>query len=200
MERLRIVNKVTLGKDNNIRDDTKPILHLHLCTVMFSSLYTLETSAFEVLQDEWAVLKRFKARRARVGGRQDEERTSSVLWGFPGRQGDDLTEKRGWDAHTNPAAEHSCWVLRARDLCGKVRSDTGRRFQGGDQRVKKQFKASLWRNQQGRKVLCSLVIGNHWMFWTIAYISRRRSLDSSRQPEKRNWRSVERVWWVRINW
>lgn len=47
MERLRIVNKVTLGKDNNICDDTKPILHLHLCTVMFSSLYTLETSAFE---------------------------------------------------------------------------------------------------------------------------------------------------------
>ena len=30
-----------------------------------------------------------------MGGRQDEERTSSVLWGFPGRQGDDLTEKRG---------------------------------------------------------------------------------------------------------
>lgn len=47
MERLRIVNKVTLGKDNDICDDTKPILHLHLCTVMFSSLYTLETSAFE---------------------------------------------------------------------------------------------------------------------------------------------------------
>lgn len=41
-----------------------------------------------------------------------------------------------------------------------------------------QFKASLWRNQQGRKVLCSLVVGNRRMFWTIAHISRRRSLDS----------------------
>lgn len=58
MERLRIVNKVTLGKDNNIRDDTKPILHLHLCTVMFSSLYTLETSAFE--ESHWKVMVKVK--------------------------------------------------------------------------------------------------------------------------------------------
>ena len=41
-----------------------------------------------------------------------------------------------------------------------------------------QFKASLRRNQQGRKVLCSLVIGNPRMFWTTAHISGRRSLDS----------------------
>lgn len=58
MERLRIVNKVTLGKDNNICDDTKPILHLHLCTVMFSSLYTLETSAFE--ESHWKVGLKYK--------------------------------------------------------------------------------------------------------------------------------------------
>lgn len=139
---------------------------------------------------------------------QEGERGWEIGWGedqqcalgVPRQTGWWPTEKRGWDAHTNPAAEHSCWVLRVRDLCGKVRSDAGRRLQGGYQRVKKQFKASLRRNQQSRKVLCSLVIGNHWMFWTIAYISRRRSLDSSRQPEKRNWRSVERVRRVRINW